>query len=233
MAVNGRHSVVLADDHQLVRAGLRSLIEEFDHYEVVCEADDGEQAIACVQRLQPDLLVLDITMPRLNGLQALPRVREASPHTRTLIVSMHESADFVMQALRAGAHGYLLKDGAAVELQIALEALRNGQRYLSPAVSSTVVEQALARAGDGPVSAPAPLDALDADAIPLTPRQLEILKLVVSGRSMKEIAYDLGLSVKTVETHRAQLMERLGIRDLPRLVLYAVRRGLVSIDDVL
>lgn len=224
-----RRTVILADDHQLVRAGLRSLIEEFDDYHVVAEADDGEQAVVMAGQWQPDILVLDITMPRLNGLQALPRVRQASPATRVLVVSMYDSADFVMQALRAGASGYLLKDAAAAELNLALESVWNGRFYLSPAVSSTVVGQALARETGvaGAIGTPVPV----AEALPLTPRQREILTMLASGRSMKEIAYDLGLSVKTVETHRAQIMDRLAIHDVPRLVLYAVRHGLVPLHD--
>jgi len=217
------HRVILADDHVLVRAGIRSLIEELADHQVVGEAVDGEEAVELVRRELPDVLVLDINMPRLDGIRALPRVKQASPRTRVLIVSMYDSADFVMQALRAGADGYLLKDAAAVELTLALQALAAGRTYLSPAVSSTVVQQALA-------AMPAPATAPAAPDLPLTPRQIEILQHVVSGRSMKEIAFDLQLSVKTVEAHRAQIMERLGIRNLPQLVLFAVRRGLVTQD---
>ncbi|WKB56095.1 response regulator [Eleftheria terrae] len=219
-----RKTVVLADDHQLVRAGLRSLIEDFGDYEVLGEAQDGEEAISLALRLKPAVIVLDITMPRLSGLDALPRLKSVSPATRLLIVSMYDSGDFVMQALRLGADGYLLKDAAAVELQFALDAVANGRRYLSPAVSGTVVQHALLHSGE---TVPAPLLS---ETTPLTPRQIEILTLLASGKGMKEIAYDLGLSVKTVETHRAQIMERLNIRDVPRLVLYAVRQGLVSPD---
>lgn len=220
------HTVILADDHRLVRAGLRSLIEDLPDHEVVAEAEDGMEAIELVQEHRPDLLTLDITMPRLDGIQALPRIKTLSARTRVLIVSMYDSADFVMQALRAGADGYLLKDAAAVELTLALQALSEGKTYLSPAVSAAVVEQALAPRLGGETK-PAPLSPAEAD-LPLTPRQVEILRHVVTGRSMKEIAYELDLSVKTVEAHRAQIMERLEIRNLPQLVLYAVRHGLVS-----
>lgn len=263
------HDIVIADDHQLFRAGLRSLIEDIEGFDVVGEAADGVEAIEQAARLAPRLMLLDITMPRLNGLEALPRVKAASPATRVLVVSMYQSSDFVMQALRDGADGYLLKDAAAMELQLALQALAAGQRYLSPAVSAAVVQHALGQAvvaaapavpapgaahapvlpargpavasglpasGSGSASGalgavPQPAPRPAAEPSPLTPRQIEILRLLASGNAMKQIAYDLGLSVKTVETHRAQLMDRLGIRDLPRLVLYAVRQGLVSVDE--
>jgi DNA-binding NarL/FixJ family response regulator len=220
------HTLILADDHALIRAGLRSLVEDMDSYEVVAEAEDGERAIELVERHRPALLLLDITMPRLDGIQALPRIKLLSPSTRVLIVSMYDSADFVMQAFRAGADGYLVKDAAAVELAFALDALVAGRTYLSPAVASAVVEQAVAPRLGGE-STPAPLASTDL-AVPLTPRQVDVLKRIVSGRGMKEIAFELGLSVKTVEAHRAQIMDRLEIRNLPQLVLYAVRRGLVS-----
>lgn len=215
------HRVILADDHSLVRAGIRSLIEELPDHQVVAEAQDGEQAVELAQREQPDVLVLDIHMPRLDGIRALPRIKQASPKTRVLMVSMYDSADFVMQSLRAGADGYLLKDAAAMELTLALQALAAGRTYLSPAIAATVVQQALA-------SAPQVASAPAAAELPLTPRQVEVLRRIVSGVSMKEIAYELQLSVKTVEAHRAQIMERLGVRNLPQLVLHAVRHGWID-----
>jgi DNA-binding NarL/FixJ family response regulator len=226
MATMRNQRVILADDHALVRAGIRSLIDELPHHEVVAEAQDGQQAIELVGQQRPDVLVLDIHMPRLDGIRALPHIKRASPATRVLMVSMYDSADFVMQALRAGADGYLLKDAAASELALALQALEAGRTYLSPAVSATVVQLAIAAA---PAPAP-PAAAPPAVELPLTPRQVEVLQRVVAGRSMKEIAYELQLSVKTVEAHRAQIMERLGVRNLPQLVLLAVRRGLVAPD---
>jgi len=220
-AADGRAAtVILADDHQLVRAGIRSLIEDFAGFQVVGEADDGEKAVALATEVQPDVVLMDITMPRLGGIDALPRLKQASPASRVLILSMYDGSDFVMQALRGGADGYLLKDAAAIELQLALEAVVAGRRYLSPAVSGTVVSCALQPSSPAQGSPQALL----------TPRQVEILKLLASGKGAKEVAFELGLSVKTVETHRAQIMERLHIRDLPRLVLYAVRHGLVSVD---
>lgn len=219
-----KRRVILADDHVLVRAGIRSLIEDVDDHEVIDEAGDGERAVELAARHRPELMVLDINMPRLDGLQALPRIKQASPETRVLVISVYDSADFVMQALRNGADGYMLKDFAAVELALAVQALAAGRTYLSPAISAAVVQRAIGQVAE-PVSAPAPLAEAE---LPLTPRQRDILKRVVSGLSMKEIAYELNLSVKTVESHRAQIMDRLQIRNLPQLVLYAVRHGLVT-----
>jgi DNA-binding NarL/FixJ family response regulator len=224
-----RRTVVIADDHQLVRLGLRSLIESVPGYAVVGEADDGVRAVEMVRDMQPDLILLDIAMPRLNGIDALPAIRHASERTRVLVVSLYETDDFVMRVLAAGAHGYLPKGVAGGELMLALDALSLGRFYLSPTISSTVIDRALAPRGTSPwgpsdQSQPEPPD------MRLTARQVQVLRLVASGKSMKEIAFDLCLSVKTVETHRAQIMGRLGIHDLPRLVLYALRQGLVAID---
>jgi DNA-binding NarL/FixJ family response regulator len=218
-------TVLLADDHPLVREGLRSLIEDLPDYTVVGDAADGDEAIDRAGALQPDVMLLDITMPRLSGIDALPRIALASPGTRVLIVAMYDTADFVMKALQAGAAGYLLKDAASRELPMALDAVREGRSFLSPAVSTTVIRQAL-----GAPVAPQPPPAADPRELPLTPRQIQILRLVASGRSMKAIAYELGLSVKTVETHRAQIMKRLDVHDVPRLVLLAARYGLAPSD---
>lgn len=219
---DGKQTVAIVDDHKLVRAGLRSLIEDFGEYEVAAEAEDAMGAVDVADRLKPDLMILDITMPGISGLEVLPTVKSLSPRTQVLIMSMYDSHDFVMKALRQGANGYLLKDFAAVELQLALMSLSAGRRFLSPSVSDAVVEQALSSEASGAGGVRGTPHAL------LTPRQLEVLTRIAGGQAAKEIAFDLGLSAKTVETHRAQIMERLGIRDIPRLVLYAVKHGLVS-----
>jgi DNA-binding NarL/FixJ family response regulator len=211
--------VLLADDHTLVRAGIRTLLEGLGGVSVVAETGDGREAVELCERLQPDVVLLDVTMPGLNGLETAPRIARVSPATRILVLSMHASEGYVAQALRSGVHGYLLKDAAVTELAVALRAILRGDSYLSPAISRPVVEAFLR--GPGRPASPLTL---------LTARQREILQLVAEGRSTKEIAADLGLSVKTVETHRAQLMERLDIRDLPGLVRLAIREGLVSPD---
>ena len=210
--------VLLADDHALVRAGLRKLLESIPGVEVVAEAGDGREALALVASKKPDLALLDITMPGLNGLEATEHIGREHPGTRVILLSMHASEEHVLQALRAGAAGYLPKDAALEELELAINAARKGETYLSPAVSRHVSDY-VRRTG--------------AEATPretLTPRQREILQLIAEGHSTKRIAGTLGVSVKTVETHRSQLMEKLDIHDVAGLVRYAIRIGLVSPD---
>ena len=207
--------VLLADDHALVRAGMRSLLRDIESVEVVGEAADGAQALALAERERPDVVLLDIAMKGMNGLEAAARFRELHPGIKVIILSMHASEEYVLQALRAGAAAYLIKDSATAELEIALRSVMRGETYLSPAISRQVVEGYVQRVGAG------------TGEDPLTPRQREVLKRIAEGRSTKEIAFDLGLSVKTVETHRAQIMERVGIRDVAGLVRYAMRTGLV------
>lgn len=209
--------IVLADDHTLVRAGLRALVDSFAGCQVVGEASSGPEAITLVQSEIPDVVLMDISMKESSGLEAAAKLRQLMPQVRVVILSMHATEDFVSQALQAGAAGYLLKDAATTELEVALQAVSRGETYLSPGISRPVVERYL-RAG-----ASQPLDAL-------TPRQREILKLIAEGQSTKEIAYVLGVSVKTVETHRAQLMDRLEIRDIAGLVRFAIRVGLIAAD---
>ena len=207
--------VLLADDHALVRAGLRSLLAAMKEVEVVGEASSGEEALELAARERPDVVLMDIAMKGINGLETAARLRDRAPGVRVVILSMHSGEEYVLQALRAGAVGYLLKDAATGELELALRTVMRGESWLSPAVSRQVVEGYVQRVGG------------DATADVLTARQREVLKLVAGGKSTKEIAFMLNLSVKTVETHRAQIMERLGIRDVPGLVRYALRTGLV------
>lgn len=211
--------LLLADDHTLVRAGLRALLNDIPGVTVVAEADNGEQALALALEHRPDVALLDVTMPGTNGLQAAERIRAALPGTRVLMLSMHASEEYVTRALQLGASGYLLKDAATYELQAALEAVAQGQTYLSPRVTSQLVDSRLRPGGAAPAT-PA-----------LTPRQQEVLRQLALGYSVKEIAFRLHLSSKTVETYRAQVMERLQIRDLAGLVRYAIRTGLISADS--
>jgi DNA-binding NarL/FixJ family response regulator len=213
--------VLLADDHTLVRAGIRALLQSLPGVEIVAEASDGREALALLASEKPDVALVDISMPALNGLEVASRVAEVSPRTRLVILSMHGDPGHVAQALRAGVAGYLLKDAAVDELPLLLRAVARGETYLSPAISKQVVAGFLQRGTD--------LSSPDGDDR-LTPRQREILQLIAEGKSSKEVAHVLAISLKTVETHRAQIMERLDIRDLAGLVRYAVRTGLVSSD---
>jgi len=218
--------VLLADDHTLVRAGIRGLVAAIADVEIVAETGDGQQALALILELKPDIALVDISMPGLNGLELASRVAREAPRTRVAILSMHGTPGHVAQALRAGVKGYVLKDAAAEELPLLLRAVMRGEIYLSAAISRTVVDIFL----DG-TGAPRPRAVEGArERAPdgLTPRQREILQLVAEGKSTKDVAHLLNLSVKTVEAHRGQIMERLEIHDLAGLVRYAIRTGLVS-----
>ncbi|MCW5621708.1 MAG: response regulator transcription factor [Burkholderiales bacterium] len=211
--------ILLADDHGLVRAGIRARVQELNEVEVVGEAADGRSAIEMVGQLHPDMVLMDISMKGLNGIEATSQMQRSHSDVRVVILSMHSTEEHVAQALRAGASGYIVKDSATEELEIAIDTVMRGERYVSPTVSRSVVDRLLLDAS----AAPNPLSLL-------TPRQKEILQLIAEGRSTKEIAHVLGLSIKTVETHRAQLMQRLSIRDVPGLVRYALRAGLITND---
>ena len=210
--------VLLADDHSLVRAGIRSLLVAMAEVDVVGEASSGEEALELAARKRPDVVLMDIAMKGMTGLEAAANLRERMPEVRVVILSMHSGEEYVLQALCAGAAGYLLKDAATGELELALRSVMRGESWLSPAVSRQVVEGYVQRTAG------------EAAAEVLTARQREVLRMVAGGKSTKEIAFVLNLSVKTVETHRAQIMERLGIRDVAGLVRYALRTGLVPPD---
>lgn len=216
-------NLLLVDDHSLIRAGVRALVLDIPGYAVVGEANDGSQLLEMVEQLSPDIVLLDISMKETGGLEALKRLKLVRPQSKVLILSMHTDPSLIMQALESGAHGYLLKDTTATELEHALEALRNDERYLSPAIAHTVINQALTRNQKHQPAVP--------DMHNLTARQLEILRLIVRGKSTREIANGLGLSIKTVETHRSQIMKRLQIYDVAGLVLFAVREQIISLDD--
>lgn len=209
--------VLVADDHALFRAGIRKLLQSFGGIEVVGEAADGHEALRLSSTVRPDVLLMDIGMPGLNGVEAAARLTREGPPPRVIILSMHTGEEHVLRAVRAGAAGYLLKDAPPAELEGAVRAVARGEIYLSPAVSRYVVEDYVRRAGGDR----SPLDRL-------TSRQREVLQLIAEGNTTKAIATRLGLSVKTVETHRAQLMERLEARDVAALVRLAIRVGLVE-----
>ncbi len=211
--------VLLADDHDLVRAGLRALLQGCADIEVVAEAGDGGEALRLVEAHRPDVVLMDLMMPGLNGLEATTRVARDFPGVRVLVLSMNAAEEFVLPAVRAGASGYLLKNVRPAELLEAIRAVARGETYLTPAVSGHLIDDYRRRtAGAG--------DSLER----LTPRQREVLQLVAEGNSTKAIARRLGVTVKTIETYRAQLMEVLDIHDIAGLTRYAIRKGVVSPD---
>jgi DNA-binding NarL/FixJ family response regulator len=213
-------NILLADDHTLVRAGIRALVEQLPAVKVVGEAKDGREALRLVKERKPDLILMDVAMPGLNGLEATARVSKEFPDVKVIILSMYANEEYVREAIKAGAAGYLVKRSAATELERAITAVARGEKYFSPLVSAHVN-----RDRDGNVSA----DRASIDR--LTPRQREILQLIAERHSTKDIAGILNISIKTVETHRSQLMERLDIYDVPGLVRFAIRAGLVSLDE--
>ena len=208
--------ILLVDDHALVRAGIRALLETLPRVEVVGETGDGVEALRLVQELAPDAVLLDITLPGLNGLEVVARLARLESGPRVLMLSMHASPEYAARAFAAGAAGYLNKDSAFDELAAALEAISAGRRYLCRAIDASQVAALERRAADG-------RSALDL----LTPRQRQILQLVAEGVGTRQIAERLFVSVKTVETHRAQIMRRLDIHDVPGLVRFAIRHGLL------
>ena len=209
--------VVIADDHQLVRAGIASLLGDIPGVEVVGEASDGNEAVRLASELVPNLMFLDIAMPGMNGLEALALINEAEPAVRIIILSMNDSEEHVLRALKLGAVGFMLKDSAPEELAQAIKAINAGHTWLSAAVSKTVIASYVERSG--------------ADEIQslLTVRQNQVLKMIAEGHSTKEISFALNLSVKTIETYRAQIMDKLDIHDLPGLVRYAIRQGIIPL----
>ena len=214
--------VLLADDHHLVRQALRALLEKAEGIEVVGEAEDGREAAKLAQRLRPDVAVLDVAMPVLNGIQAAERIRRLQIPTRVVILSMHKDDALVRRALRGGAHGYLLKSAVSEELLLAVRAAVRNEIYLSPGISRTVVEDLLTV---GTTAEPA--DAFDQ----LTQREREVLQLIAEGRTNSEIAKLLAISVKTVEKHRSNLMSKLDVHDIAGLVRIAVKHKLIFLSE--
>ncbi len=209
--------ILLADDHTLVRAGLRSLLMNIPGVDVVAEAGNGREAVEIAKRLRPDIALLDISMSILNGLDAAEQMLKANLHCKVIILSMYSTDEYVRKALGVGVSGYLIKDAATSELELAIRTVVRGHKYLSPAISTHLVDQykELIHQRSG-------------NAEPLTSRQREVLQLIAEGHTTKEILAILHVSLKTAESHRAQLMERLDIHDIAGLVRYAIRIGLVS-----
>ena len=205
--------VLLADDHALFRQGVRALLQ-LDGYDVVGEAGDGTELVRLARELRPDVAVVDVSMPLMNGVDAARELRSAAPDTKTLLLTMHAERQLVLRALEAGARGYVLKSQSAEDLEQAIDAVARGESYLSPAVSGAVVDAALGKTGDAPD--------------PLTPRERQVLQLIAEGQTTRSMAGLLGVSVKTAETHRTRLMKKLEIHETAGLVRYAIRNGLAT-----
>jgi DNA-binding NarL/FixJ family response regulator len=211
--------VLLADDHALVRGGIRALLNTIEGVEVVGEAGNGPDALRLVAELTPDIVLMDVTMPGLNGFEVLEESRKQFPNIRVIILTVHDAGEYAIQALRAGAAGFLPKSAASNELQLAIEVVSRGETYVSGEVS----RKTLLQLSQGPTGRTGPMASL-------TPRQREILTLIAEGLSTKDISRRLNISVKTVESHRAQLMERLDIHDVASLVRYAIKMGLIKVE---
>jgi len=205
--------VLLADDHQLVCESLKALLER-EGFEVVGTARDGQEAATLAQELHPDVVILDLAMPVLNGIDAARAILQESPSTNTVVLTMHSQSQYILEALRVGVRGYVLKSQAAADLAQAIREVARGMTYVSPAISRAVVEAYVAKT--------------DTPPNPLTPRERQVLQLIAEGKRTKSIAALLGVSVKTAESHRARIMEKLEIHDTAGLVRYAIRRGLVQ-----
>lgn len=205
--------IVLADDHVLVRQGLKSLLER-EGYQVVAEASDGQEAVRHVESLQPDIAIMDISMPTLNGVNAAREMSGSSPRTKTILLTQHDESQYIREALEAGVREYVLKNQVASDLLLAIRQVSRGQVYLSPGVSSAVMEAYQSKS--------------EKSKNPLTLRERQVLQLIAEGKSTKDVATLLGISVKTAESHRTRLMQKLDIHETASLVLYAVRHGIVQ-----
>jgi DNA-binding NarL/FixJ family response regulator len=214
-------TVLLAEDHAIVRKGLRALLDDEADLRVLAEAADGREALEKTEQLGPDIVVMDIAMPSLNGLEATRQIRQRCPAVKVLILTMHTSQEYVLQVLRAGASGYVVKQAAPDELIVAIWAVHRGDTFLSPRISKAVVDQYLEHADETRV-----LDSLDL----LTDREREVLQLIAEGHPAREIGEILHISVKTAGTHRAHLMQKLSLRSTAELTQYAIRKGVISLD---
>jgi DNA-binding NarL/FixJ family response regulator len=211
--------VLIADDHPLIRSGLRALLARESDFEVVGEAADGYQALELVEQLKPDVVMLDVSMPRLNGIDVAQKISEKTPSTRIIIVSIHSDEGYVLRALKAGAKGYLLKASPEGDILNAVRAVAAGQAYLSPEISRLLVEEYVREMRFRGVE-----DSYDLLSI----REKEILQLLASGSTNRQVAELIHVSLATVETHRTNIFQKLGIHSLPELILYAVRKGLLT-----
>jgi len=214
------HRIVIAEDHTILREGLRVLLSSDPEFEVVGEAEDGRDAIRCVENLSPDLVLMDLSMPRMNGLEAIKEIKKRSPETKIITLTVHKTEEYILATLQAGADGYVLKDATHSELVIAIKNVLIGKRYLDSGISKKVIEGYLE--GKRTLKTKSPWDTL-------TPREREILKLIAEGYKNKEIADYLFISLKTVEKHRSNLMKKLDLHSVAALTAFAIEKGLVNL----
>jgi DNA-binding NarL/FixJ family response regulator len=211
--------IVIAEDHTILREGLRLLLSSNPNFEVVGEAEDGREAIRCAEKFKPDLILTDLSMPRMNGMEAIREIKKQSPRTKILVLTVHKTEEYILATLKAGANGYILKDSTHAELMIAVKNVLSGKHYISPGISEKVIEGYL----EGRKTLK-----IRTSWETLTQREREILKLIAEGYKNKEIADDLCISVKTVEKHRANLMEKLNLHNVQALTAFAIEKGLIS-----
>jgi len=216
--MNKKSRIVIAEDHTILREGLRSLLSSSPEFEIVGEAKDGREAIGCVEKFKPDLILTDLSMPRMNGMEAIKEIKRQSPETKILVLTVHKTEEYILATLQAGADGYLLKDSTHAELLMAVKHVLGGKRYISPGISDKVLEGYLE--GKKTLRTHTTWETL-------TQREREILKLIAEGYKNKEIAEDLCISPKTVEKHRANLMEKLDLHSIQALTAFAIGKGLV------
>src|SRR4030043_315370 len=214
-----KYRIVIAEDHTILREGLRSLLSSHPEFEIVGEAEEGREAIRCVEKFKPDLVLTDLSMPRMNGLDAIKEIKRRNPKTKVLVLTVHKAEEYILSTFKAGADGYLLKDSTHAELVLAVRKVLSGKHYISPEVSEKVIEGYLE--GKKTLKDKTSFETL-------TSREREILKLIAEGYKNKKIADDLCISVKTVEKHRANLMEKLNLHNAQTLTTFAIEKGLVS-----
>jgi DNA-binding NarL/FixJ family response regulator len=214
-----KYRIVIAEDHTILREGLRLLLSSSPDFEVVGEAEDGREAIQCVVKYKPDLILTDLSMPRMNGMEAIREIKKQSPKTKVLVLTVHKAEEYILNTFRAGANGYLLKDSTHAELVMAVKKVLSNQHYISPEISEKVIEGYME--GRRALKTHTPWETL-------TAREREILKLIAEGYKNKKVAEELCISVKTVEKHRANLMEKLGLHNVQALTAFAIEKGVVS-----
>jgi DNA-binding NarL/FixJ family response regulator len=217
--MSSKYRIVIAEDHTILREGLRALLSSSPDFDIVGEAEDGREAIRCVEKLKPHLVLTDLSMPRMNGMEAIREIRRRAPETKILVLTVHKTEEYILATLQAGADGYLLKDSSHAELLAAVTHVLSGKHYISPGISDKILEGYLE--GRKAIKTRTSWETL-------TSREREILKLIAEGYKNKEIADDLCISVKTVEKHRANLMEKLNLHNVQGLTAFAIERGLVS-----